>query len=375
MSSHSGGRKKLMANEEHVRILKQGVKTWNEWRKDNPQIIGDLSGLDLREADLFNVNLSFADLSKAALDGAVLSHANLSQANLREAGLIRAILIKANVREADLSRARLGSVRLLEANLTGANLSEADLRLARLTDANLSRANLRGADLSEASLIGTDFTKANLTRCHIFGISAWKVNLEGAIQSDLIISDARVGEPVITVDNLEVAQFIYLLLNNQKIREVIDTITTKAVLILGRFSDERKAVLDAIRNELRQKDYVPIMFDFEKPQSRNFTETVRTLASLSRFVIVDLSDPNSAPHEIMSFAEQFRSVPLQAIFCPTKDHQNPYPMYNDLSDFNHVLPIYRYDNQQQLLDNLSEKVIDPAEAKVQAMKPKSSGQP
>ncbi|MFN8372994.1 MAG: hypothetical protein U0694_08960 [Anaerolineae bacterium] len=82
-----------------------------------------------------------------------------------------------------------------------------------------------------------------------FGISAWDVKLDGAIQSDLVITD--VDEPEIRVDNLEVAQFIYLLLNNQKIRDVIDTITSKAVLILGRFTDERKAVLDYICEELR----------------------------------------------------------------------------------------------------------------------------
>ena len=45
------------------------------------------------------------------------------------------------------------------------------------------------------------------------------------------------------MDDLEIAQFIYLLLNNQKIRHVIDTITSKIVLILGRFTPERKAVL------------------------------------------------------------------------------------------------------------------------------------
>jgi len=218
-------------------------------------------------------------------------------------------------------------------------------------------------------MIETDLTQANLTGCHIFGISAWKLKLNETIQSNLIITDD--GEPIITVDNLEVAQFIYLLLNNQKIRSVIDTITTKAVLILGRFTDERKAVLDAIREALRQQNYIPILFDFEKPINRNFTETVKTLAGLSRFVIVDLSDPNSSPHEVMSFAEQFRSVPLQAIFCPTEDHPNPYPMYQDFNDLNHVLPIYRYDTQQQLIDNLREHVIDPAEAKVQQMKPKS----
>ena len=54
----------------------------------------------------------------------------------------------------------------------------------------------------------------------------------------------------------------------------IDTIGKKAVLILGRFTDERKAVLEAIREELRQRDYIPILFDFAKPASRDLTETV-----------------------------------------------------------------------------------------------------
>jgi hypothetical protein len=48
----------------------------------------------------------------------------------------------------------------------------------------------------------------------------------------LVITGA--GEHAVTVDNIEVAQFIYLMLHNQKIRDVIDTITSKAVLILHR---------------------------------------------------------------------------------------------------------------------------------------------
>ena len=74
---------------------------------------------------------------------------------------------------------------------------------------------------------------------------------------------SRWDEPAVTVDNIEVAQFISLLLHNEKIRDVIDTITSKVVLILGRFTDERKAVLDALRGELRKRNYQPILFDFD----------------------------------------------------------------------------------------------------------------
>jgi hypothetical protein len=97
-------------------------------------------------------------------------------------------------------------------------------------------------------------TNADLTGCRIHGVSAWGLKLSDETkQRNLIIT--REDEPEITVDNIEDAQFIYLLLYNKKIREVIDTITSKVVLILGRFTDERKAFLDALRDELRKRDY------------------------------------------------------------------------------------------------------------------------
>ena len=128
----------------------------------------------------------------------------------------------------------------------------------------------------------TNLEGANLTGCQVYGISVWNVNLAGAQQSDLVITD--VGEPVITVDNLEVAQFIYLLLHNEKIRNVIETITSKAVLILGRFTPERKAVLDALQEALRTRNRLPIVFDFTGPGSQTTLETVSTLAHMTLLV-------------------------------------------------------------------------------------------
>ncbi|MEA5621155.1 pentapeptide repeat-containing protein [Cronbergia sp. UHCC 0137] len=114
-----------MANDEHLAILKQGVRTWNRWRYENSEKKPDLSG---------------ADLSKACLRRADLSEANLSEANLSWA---------------DLSWAGLS-----EANLRGANLSEA---------------NLKRANLSEANLIGADFQNATLTAS---SIKDWQINSE-----------------------------------------------------------------------------------------------------------------------------------------------------------------------------------------------------
>jgi hypothetical protein len=155
----------------------------------------------------------------------------------------------------------LNGVHFITANLSGADLSRAHLIEANFYAADLLRglltaADLRGANLQFARLMDTDVTGADLTGCRIHGVSAWRVKLDGTKQQNLVITQPNI--PEITVDNIEVAQFVYLLLHNQKIRDVIDTITSKAVLILGRFTDERKAVLDALREELRNRDLLPI---------------------------------------------------------------------------------------------------------------------
>jgi len=56
-----------------------------------------------------------------------------------------------------------------------------------------------------------------------------------------------------------VAQFVYLLLHNEKILDVIDTVGRKGVLLLGRFTEGRIAVLETLRKALRQRGYVPIV--------------------------------------------------------------------------------------------------------------------
>ena len=400
-----------MANEEHLAKLKEGVKAWNrwrekihekyhawphevvettlggavstvrffveesredEWRKVRRDYWPDLTGADLSEMDLFQgeglgINFWATDLSRADLSGANLFRASLTEAVLIETDLICTRLGQAWLSDADLSRANLAAAdltqaNLLAANLIGANLIDADLSDADLSQAKLPQANLRGANLTSARLVETDFEGANLTGCRVYGISAWRLNLAGAQQSNLVITPA--DEPRITVDNLEVAQFIYLLLDNEKIREVIDTIGKKGVLILGRFAGERKAVLDALRTALRQRDFLPIVFDFEKPTQRDFTETIMTLAGLSLFVIADITNPRSAPLELQA------SVPDYMIpFVPIIAEGEPaFSMFIDLQrKFDWVLDVLTYDSIDHLLAGLEDAVITPALQKHEAL--------
>jgi uncharacterized protein YjbI with pentapeptide repeats len=348
----------------------------------------NLSGATLARANLIRAyligaNLSRANLSRAYLIGARLGDANLSNANLswadlREANLYKANLSEAYLWDANLGRANLGGADLRRAslvradlrlsNLSWANLSEARLDDARLVAANLSgayltRANLSGALLHSATLVDTDLTGADLTGCRIYGVSAWGLKLEGVKQHNLIVTPS--GEPEIAVDNIEVAQFIYLLLHNDKIRDVIDTITSKVVLILGRFTAERKAVLDALREELRKRNYLPILFDFNVPATRDITETISLLARMARFVVADITDAKSIPQELSMIVPDLPSVPVQPLLL---EGSAEYGMFEHFKRYPWVLETYTYRSSERLIASLGERVIGPAEKYAQSVR-------
>jgi hypothetical protein len=166
------------------------------------------------------------------------------------------------------------------------------------------------------------------------------------------------------VDNLEVAQFVYLLLNNERIRQVIDTITSKVVLILGRFTADRKAILDAIRDELRQHDYLPILFDFEKPAGRDLTETISTLAHMARFIIADITEAKSIPQELQAIVPNLPSVPVQPLLLAS---EYEYGMFEHFKRYPWVLEVYRYKDSHEVLTSLENKIISRVEAKAREL--------
>jgi uncharacterized protein YjbI with pentapeptide repeats len=395
-------------NEEHMSKLLEGVEAWNQWRRENPGLLpklykadlsamdlaginlkgadlrkanlsevsfthADLARADLRAANLGGANLARVELPKALLSEARLTKANLSNANLYEANLTRADLRganltnahipEANLTEADAREALLIKADLTEADLRGANLnkadlSQADLHRADLTSADLCGADLTNADLSEVSLIGTTLDQAQLDACRVYGVSVWNVSLEGTYQRGLIVTSRE--EESVTVDDLKLAQFIYLLLKNEEVRRIIDTITSKVVLILGRFTDERMKVLDTLRQELRARDYTPILFDFEKPAGRDLTETIFTLASMARFVVADISAAKSIPQELSHIIPNLPSVPIQPILHAS---DREYAMFEHWRRYPWVLPDFLYEDETHLLASLIDAVIEPAERK------------
>jgi uncharacterized protein YjbI with pentapeptide repeats len=365
-----------MANIEHLRILEEGWETWNEWRKDNHFIEPDLSGADLNGAELGDraemmvrilnnrhtfqgVDFSYCDMKGVKLNanllGADLGRADLTDADLQNANLNYSNLAGAKLFGANLSAAQLRQANLAEVDLSNSVLNEADMLGANLSNAVLKGAKLRGANLTRTKLVETNLDGADISGCSVYGISAWDVSVKDTNQSNLTVTPE--GVAAVTVDNLEVAQFVYLLLNNQKIRDVINTLGQKAVLILGRFSPERKEVLDALAEALRLRGFLPIIFDFEKSQERDFTETIMTLAGLSLFVIADITNPKSSPLELHATVPNYM-IPFVPII---QEGERPFSMFSDLRNrYDWVLDTLVYPSTQVLLAGLDAAIINRA---------------
>lgn len=259
----------------------------------------------------------------------------------------------------DLSWANLRAADLRGANLSNADLSEAVLIMANLNNSDLTKANLTKADLSKVSFVETKIESADLSYSSIYGISAWNLKTnEDTKQLGLAITQK--GEPIINVDNIEIAQFIYLLLKHENLRQVLNSVTERGVLILGRFGGGGIEVLSAVAEGLREMKYLPIIFNFERPRDRNYTETIKTLAGLSRFVVVDLSGP-SVPQELYATVPHFK-IPFVPILEKGKQR---YSMFADILEYEWVMkPIVEFESTESLIKNLPLKIVKPAEKRL-----------
>ena len=194
-----------MANEEHLKLLEQGVDVWNKWREDNLEVKPDLREADFWGAShLDGINLMEADLRKTNFTGASLKKACLQYANLTEADLSDAKLIGANFGKANLNGADLSNTDLIKADLIRTNLKGAKLVGANLQHANLRRANLWNADLRETILWETNFRTAVLKNATIENASLWY-----SVFTDVDLSDVsgletvkHIGPSSIGIDTL-----------------------------------------------------------------------------------------------------------------------------------------------------------------------------
>ncbi len=162
-------------------------------------------GLDVRGADLSQVNLNFLPLT--GLRGSLTWNEWLAgtetgeQRSMAAVHMEKASIGNTNLEGANLYGAQLNEVALYGTNLEGAGLGWADLKGADLGFAVLEGADLRGAALERAllfnaSLKGIDLREANLEGANLSGASLEGANLsgaklEGTLLMDVVITNSK----------------------------------------------------------------------------------------------------------------------------------------------------------------------------------------
>ncbi len=143
-----------------------------------------LADLDLRKADLRDLDLSAQDLRASDLSDALLSRANLARADLSGAILMRA----------DLEDVRCEGARLVGADLTRAVIDGARFDGACLDEATLARVRGSKVSLREASAVGAGFVGAKLPRAHLEGSILTGADFTEAELDDAVFDGAQMAK-------------------------------------------------------------------------------------------------------------------------------------------------------------------------------------
>lgn len=269
-----------------------------------------------------------------------------------------------NLADLDLNDLDLRGADLRKAGMWGCNLQRTDL-----SDADLRDADLNWANLCRARLIGTDVTGANFRNAWIYGSALW--DLKGSPSSDVDISIVPDGPNYwrsdrevfrIATGGLRIAPFLSSLYSTLTegqpdglLSELVNGLTTRIVLVLGRFTNNR-ATLDRITTTIRNSGaMIPLVFDFARPISRDLTESVTLWARLCHFMVADLSNPSSVPHELASIIPFLPSVRLYPII---QKGQKPYAMFEHLLKYPWVHEVRTFSSNNELENMISDIVTD-----------------
>lgn len=204
----------LSPNGEHISWLLDGVEAWNEWRKAEPNIDPNLSGLDVHSlfemekgidkrdvVDLSGINFEYASLRGTKFHEIKLNRTKCYGADLRCSKWNGVEANGSNFMAADFRNAKIDFSRLSGCDFRSAQTSGLSIEASRLPGANLSRTDLRGdsfvfsdltsSDLSGAHVCGSTFVEAVLAGTNLDRTRIWKADL---FKPEIIDRIADVGE-------------------------------------------------------------------------------------------------------------------------------------------------------------------------------------
>ncbi len=356
-----------MTKEDLLIELKKGSESWNKLIYSNWGLRPDFSGVKFSNIDLSNFHLSYINFENAVFENVDLVNTGFMYCNLNKVKFLdckgrQTLFSQADINNALFHKCTFGSTIAAFTKFHSTEIVDSQFFYSNFIQAEFNFATIRNSTLDFSTFAKTDLSDSKIIECNIYGINAWGI-IGTPYQKDLLINDGKGVS--ISIDNLKIAQFLYLMIENQELRNIIDTISSKVVLILGRFYSERKIVLDAIKAKLKSKGFVPVIFDFENASSRDLTETIKILGALSKFIVADITDAKSIPQELSHIIPFHPSIPVIPII--QKD-QREYAMMEHFYKYPWVLELYEYETKEEIIKNIETEIITKCEMKIVQLK-------
>lgn len=317
-----------MDEDKANEILRSGsAEDWKQWCAENPAGVSfsrpnwyDCPGPGGRQMKGRNrIDFSGYELRGISAYGAFAEGLQMRNA----------IVEDCHFEEGDFSRANFSGT-----TFRNTRFNKTIMTGATFTDATFINCNLNRVNLAEA-----DFQVREIRDTIIYGLSAWDLTVgEDTKQSNLVIEKSyelysdlvERGIVPLSVDDIEIAQFVYYLSNHKKLRNTLNVLNEKGVLLLGGFRDGGLERLYKLRDWFRERGYTAMIFDFARPDNLSLTETVVTMGGLAKFIVADLTGP-SVPHELASVLAQIKK--------PVIAYGDPYAMFPDLADQTRLVAI------------------------------------
>lgn len=329
-------------------------KSFSEWVKTNETSVGYING----NIDSIRSPNWHGSVTKGG------NAYNFSNIHLKNLTIHRAFAEGLNIQnsvfenvyfdDGDFSRANFGNCRFVNTKFNKTIFTDANFQGSTFINCNLNRINLTNAN----------FDVKEIRETVVYGISSWDLNVsDDAIQSKLVIEKTyelyseiiAQGRIPLMVDNIELAQFIHYLSNHKKMRDTINILNKRGVLLLGKFKDGGLERLYKLRDWFSEQNYLPMIFDFDRPNSLDYTETVVTMSGLSKLVVADLSG-SSVPQELHAILTNF--VKPVVVYYDTA----PYSMLKDLQRKNQYFHEIKFDGSNENLLAQLPAVIAAAES-------------
>ena len=143
---------------------------------------------------------------------------------------------------------------------------------------------------------------------------------------------------------------------------MIDTIGKKGVLLLGRFTKGRIQVLERLREKLRSLGFVPMVFNFDKPEAEGFHRDGPFAGWAVTFVIVGTSP---IPGRRRLSCRRLCRITWSRSSLYWSRGRTPLPCsWTFATEYDWVLkPVIGYPSIDRLIEVLEQKVVGPAEVK------------